>query len=66
MGRRKVRRHPAPKKCRTGKRRYRDKLDAAMALSSTQSPRARGDRREARSYKCPHCKGWHLTSRRWT
>ena len=41
--------------------RYRTKLDAKLALASTQ--RSRNPRREERRYyRCPACKGWHLTS----
>lgn len=41
--------------------RYRTKLDAKLALASTQ--RSRNPRREEhRYYRCPACKGWHLTS----
>lgn len=48
-------------KCR--KIRYRDRLGALMALASTQRARSSG-REERRAYRCPDCKGWHLTSRR--
>ena len=52
------------KKLRRGKTRkirYRTKLDAKLALASTQ--RSRNPRREERRYyRCPACKGWHLTS----
>lgn len=44
-----------------GKRRFRDKLSAKMALVDI----GRKDRiqaRERRAYKCPLCFGWHLTS----
>ena len=41
--------------------RYRTKLDAKLARASTQ--RSRNPRREERRYyRCPACKGWHLTS----
>lgn len=41
--------------------RYRNELDAKLALASTQ--RSRNPRRkERRYYRCPECKSWHLTS----
>lgn len=43
------------KRCPT-KRRYRDRLDALIALA-----RIRRDG-ERRIYRCPLCRGWHLTS----
>lgn len=44
--------------CSTGKIRYRDRLGAQIALAGTR----RKDRSEARAYRCPDCRGWHLTS----
>lgn len=44
--------------CATGKRRYRNRLDAKIALTDTR----RRDRRETRAYRCNTCRGWHLTS----
>lgn len=44
------------------KHRYRDKLGAEIALSSTNAKRSKGNRNECRIYRCPRCKGWHLTS----
>ena len=42
---------------------YSDRVDALIALLSTQ--RARGSKREeCRVYACPKCCGWHLTSLR--
>ena len=38
--------------------RYPVRLGALIALSNT----ARAGRDEQRVYRCPHCKGWHLTS----
>ncbi|KMM44867.1 hypothetical protein CWIS_13650 [Cellulomonas sp. A375-1] len=49
--------------CPSGKVRYRDRLDALLALSKIgrkDSPRRPGS--EQRAYPCPRCKGWHLTS----
>lgn len=44
--------------CRTGKMRYRDELDAKIALARVRWK----DRGEKRCYRCPLCRGWHLTS----
>lgn len=47
--------------CPTGKQRYRDRLEARMALlrcTTDTDPR----RQEKRTYRCPDCHGWHLTS----
>lgn len=43
---------------------YATAYDADVALVSTiqRSFRDRAPRREVMSYRCPHCKGWHLTS----
>lgn len=46
-------------RCRpTGKRRYRDKLDALEVASraAVTGPQ--------RAYHCPECDGWHLTRSR--
>ena len=54
-----------PRKCRTRKIRYSDRIAALLALSTAQTqddptrPKV-----EARAYKCPSCHGWHLTSRK--
>lgn len=46
------------------KRRYRSRVDALIAMSSIQgrdnSTRSKSERR---AYKCPQCRGWHLTSK---
>jgi hypothetical protein len=44
------------------KLRYRDQLGALIALSSAESKKAKGRRNEQRVYRCPDCKGWHLSS----
>lgn len=49
-----------PSRCPSGKVRYRDELAAMMALASTQRSTS-GRREERRHYRCPMCKGWHLT-----
>jgi len=47
--------------------RYRDKLAAKLALAmmpdqyANKQPRRR-PKDERRAYRCPACKGWHLTS----
>lgn len=45
------------KRCQD-KRRYRDELGAKVALASAQAR----DKGEKRAYRCPFCRGWHLTS----
>ncbi|MGS2809901.1 hypothetical protein [Nocardia sp. MW-W600-9] len=42
-----------------GKRRYFTRLDAEVVLAGLRRDPAR---REKRSYQCPTCHGWHLTS----
>jgi hypothetical protein len=46
------------------KRRYRTKLDAEIALSRVDAATAgaHDTQRPVRVYRCPHCRGWHLTS----
>ncbi|MFD6390779.1 hypothetical protein [Nocardia sp. NPDC060259] len=48
------------KRCFHGKRRFFTRADAELVLGGidTRDPR----RREVRSYQCPACHGWHLTS----
>lgn len=45
------------------KRRFRSKLDAQMALARIRG-RTENESHDipTRAYRCPHCKGWHLTS----
>ena len=60
----------------TGKVRYRDGHDAALALKAARRRRARAERegaeyqiRVCRKYPCESCGGWHLTSQaapEWT
>ena len=46
-------------KCRvTHKRRFRNELDAKMALAMASW----ADTGEIRIYQCTFCSGWHLTS----
>jgi hypothetical protein len=58
------------RRCETGKARYRDKTEAVQTLHVLRNSAARQlndfgttRRNESRSYKCPACKGWHLTSK---
>lgn len=46
---------------RSGKVRYRDRRQAVDALQVIQAQRPDGHH-ECRVYRCPHCRGWHLTS----
>lgn len=53
----------------TGKQRYRDGDDAALALRNLRRAAARADLdgaahtiRVVRKYACDYCSGWHLTS----
>lgn len=53
--------------CPSGKLRYRDRVDALIALSRASEKASRyrhqhEKRRESRAYLCDRCKGWHLTS----
>lgn len=46
-----------------GKRRYRDRLAALIALAEVVFVDAPGrPKHEVRAYRCPACRGWHLTS----
>ncbi|MFC8273788.1 hypothetical protein ACFUJR_14945 [Streptomyces sp. NPDC057271] len=47
--------------CISGKARYRDELAAKLALARIDV--GHGNRHECRAYRCPACRGWHLTSR---
>lgn len=48
--------------CRSGKRRYGDRIAALLALANTT--RSDSQRRnEVRAYRCPECQGWHLSSK---
>lgn len=44
--------------CQSGKVEYRDRLAALLAMSAMG-----GSRDETRTYRCPHCTSWHLTSK---
>lgn len=49
-------------RCPSGKVRYRDDIGAKLALA--QLRRLDGPKHlERRAYRCPKCKGWHLTSK---
>lgn len=45
------------------KRRYRSEIDAMIALSSAGNSHDGRGKTERRAYRCPKCKGWHLTSK---
>lgn len=47
-------------RCTTGKHRYRDRIAALLALAGIDNLDPK--RRERRAYRCPVCRGWHLTS----
>lgn len=47
--------------CPSGKRRYRDRIGAQLALAVINR-RSGGRRRETRAYRCDTCRDWHLTS----
>ena len=62
--------HKAPECASTGKLRYRDGKDVRLALRDAQMARAKAaldglthSWQVVRGYKCPSCRGWHLTSR---
>ncbi len=47
--------------------RYRDRIGAQLALAGLANGHGRHETRpkdERRAYRCPTCKGWHLTSMR--
>jgi hypothetical protein len=50
--------------CPSGKIRYRDKTAALFALAMIRPRRERREKNEVKSYPCPQCHGWHLTSKR--
>ena len=61
--------HRLPTCSATGKVRYRDHAQASDGMQSAKEARSRDERagitsrrREARSYKCSECGGWHNTS----
>jgi hypothetical protein len=47
-------------RCR--KIRYRDEVAALLALESTGRRAHKREKEEKRAYRCPRCKGWHLTA----
>lgn len=53
-------------KCKSGKIRYKSGLNAERALAKALLSNWAGKaphRREQRTYECPWCGGWHLTSK---
>lgn len=60
-----MRRHRFPTCPETGKVRFGEHKDATQALRLARISAGRdlaSRRREARSYRCGSCRGWHLTS----
>lgn len=51
-------------RCPSGKKGYRDKIGAMLALAETTRASRSANREESRYYKCPTCSWWHLTSSR--
>jgi len=51
--------------CRTRKQRYLTEASAYLILLSAQNLRSRqgAEKVEQRVYLCPHCNGWHMTSK---
>jgi hypothetical protein len=46
------------------KQRYRTRIDALLVMGKTQwKDNPKREKVERRAYRCPNCKGWHLTSR---
>ncbi len=55
-----------PNICESGKVRFRDERSAQMVLTNAKIRAAfhnKPKRREVRTYLCPYCHGWHLTSK---
>jgi hypothetical protein len=52
--------------CSTGKKQFRDELDAKIALARIAQRNAakRVDFEPTRWYRCPECRWYHLTSKR--
>lgn len=47
------------------KLRYRDRIAAQLALAQViRQDKPHRQKTEARAYRCPSCRGWHLTSRK--
>lgn len=42
--------------------RYRDHIAAKLALASLAHKDKQREKTERRAYRCPTCRGWHLTS----
>lgn len=58
----KRRRRGAARCAESGKVRYRDEVAAGLALATLQRQDKDGHT-EQRAYRCPACRGWHLTSK---
>lgn len=57
----KKKRQRATSRTCNGKTRFRDKREADQALHLLEVHATR-EKIPGRSYRCPRCKGWHLTS----
>ena len=44
------------------KRRYRDEIAAKLALARITAHGEAREKTPQRAYRCPACRGWHLTS----
>lgn len=52
-----------PRKCPTGKRRYKDRIAALLAIeSANRRKHERRGKNERRAYLCQMCRYWHVTS----
>jgi len=50
-------------RCVSGKARYRDRITALLILATIRRRDAsHRPKTEQRTYRCPLCSGWHLTS----
>jgi hypothetical protein len=50
------------RRCRTGKRSFRDREQAKDALTAIRWRGEQRARTPVRAYQCPFCKRWHFTS----
>lgn len=44
--------------------RYETQNEARVALAICRMSKYTHKRKERRTYECPHCNGWHLTSQK--
>lgn len=50
--------------CRSRKKRYHDEIAAKIALAKARRMSGSSTRDERKIYRCPWCRGWHLTKKR--